>query len=313
MKLRSLVLIAAMAIIFLCSCSSGYGPKTAHTNESTKSGDTIMEDTTAAEETYVPPKSFKILGIGNSFTIDTFEFLYNISKNYGAENINIACAAIGGASLATHIQNLRSDSPNYDYYFFNGTTVATSGHTLKECIKDDNWDMFVLINESGFVGVDIQYSVLQELIDYVKNNRTNPQSEISWLFSWAYQSDSTHQYFKYYNNDQTKMYNAAVNCTRKYIETNPDISVIVPLGTVFQNMRTSFIGDNLTRDGYHADLTYGRYSLALAFYCSVTGADPHECSLKFKEYDTHFDAIAEAVANAISNPYNVTRSTYNEN
>jgi len=287
------------------------------TEESTTLVNDSATDTTAheTEPTYEAPESFRVLAIGNSFTVDTFEYLYAIADSYDAKNIYIGNAAIGGASLAKHIECLRGDLANYDYYInHNGKTTATQGHTLKACLTAQNWDMIVLIGLSGQVGVERQYSVLPELIDYVNEHKTNPDAPLAWLISWAYQADSDHPSFgQYYDKDQMKMYEMGIAAAKKCVEPLPEIAQIIPLSTTFQNLRTSFIGDTLTRDGYHANLTTGRYALALTFYCAVTGADPYACTYRLKtdvtEGSRTFDAIAEAVANALQEPYAVTPAT----
>ena len=45
-----------------------------------------------------------------------------------------------------------------------------------------------------------------------------------------------------------------------------NISIIIPAGTAIQNGRTSHIGDNFCRDGYHLNLTYGRYTASCTWY-----------------------------------------------
>lgn len=49
--------------------------------------------------------------------------------------------------------------------------------------------------------------------------------------------------------------------------------VVVPSGTAVQNARTSFVGDRLNCDGYHLDLTLGRYTAACTWYERLFGED----------------------------------------
>lgn len=309
------MILAVLSAAALASCAGDKGDKGESMKTEESSGTSSQTAATEAPEDDAP-ESFNVLAIGNSFTIDTFEYLYGIAESYGAENIYLANAAIGGAGLVNHIECLRVDLAKYDYYLFNGRTESTSGHTLKECLGTRKWDVIAMIGTSGVVGLDNQYPLLSELISYVKENSANPDARLVWLFSWAYQSDSTHPSFPLYDRDQMKMHTMGVKMTEKYAATNPDISVVVPLATTFQNIRTGFIGDHLTRDGFHADLTVGRYALALTFYCSVTGADPWKCSFRLEtgvtEEGKTFDLIAESVENAIKEPYKVTQSAYTQ-
>lgn len=307
-----LLLIVLLSVTGLVSCAGNKGDE----GEDMKTDKNTVSQAAAETSEKKAPDSFNVLAVGNSFTIDTFEYLYGIAESYGAGNIYLANAAIGGAGLVNHIECLRGDLPKYDYYTFNGKTESSSGHTLKECLSARRWDVIAMIGTSGVVGLDNQYPLLPELISYVKENSASPDARLVWLFSWAYQSDSEHPSFPLYGRDQMKMYTMGAEMTEKYAGSNPDISVVVPLATTFQNIRTGFIGDHLTRDGYHADLTVGRYALALTFYCSVTGADPWECTFRLGSGVTGegktFALIAESVENAIKEPYKVTQSAYTQ-
>ena len=315
--MKRILALLILSVLLLSSCGGETEGPMLSTDESTTVAENNVMDTTAheTEPTYEAPESFRILAIGNSFTVDTFEYLYAIADSYGAKNIYIGNAAIGGAGLTKHVECLRGDLANYDYYInHNGKTTATQGHTLKSCLTAQNWDMIVLIGVSGLVGVEQQYVVLPELIDYVNQHKTNPDAPLVWLVSWAYQADSDHPSFAlYYEKNQMKMYEMGIAAAKKCVEPLSEIAQIIPLSTTFQNLRTSFIGDTLTRDGHHANLTTGRYALALTFYCAVTGADPYACPYRLKDDVTEgsrvFDAIAEAVANALKEPYAVTPAT----
>ena len=59
------------------------------------------------------------------------------------------------------------------------------------------------------------------------------------------------------------MYNAIIETTQSFILPNSQFSMIVPVGTAIQNARTSYLGDNLNRDGTHLDYGIGRYIAAL--------------------------------------------------
>ena len=44
----------------------------------------------------------------------------------------------------------------------------------------------------------------------------------------------------------------------------------LPAGTAIQNARTSSVGDNFNRDGYHLQLVYGRYTAACTWFEAIT-------------------------------------------
>ena len=75
--------------------------------------------------------------------------------------------------------------------------------------------------------------------------------------------------FKNYDQNQMKMYTSIVNAVKKAANL-VGIKKIIPSGTAIQNARTSFIGDHMNRDGYHLDLTIGRYTAACTWFEALT-------------------------------------------
>jgi hypothetical protein len=67
------------------------------------------------------------------------------------------------------------------------------------------------------------------------------------------------------------MYAAIIDATHRVKEDVPDISFIIPSGTAIQNGRTSAIGDNFCRDGFHLDYQIGRYTVACTWFEKITG------------------------------------------
>ena len=111
------------------------------------------------------------------------------------------------------------------------------------------------------------------------------------------------------------MYNAIVNAVQTTVTSTGLFSDVIPNGTAVQNMRTSFVGDNLTRDGHHMSYDTGRYLTALTFAKALTGRDidavtyvPSTCTFTEKEVL----AMKEAVNNACKSPYKVTTSSYTQ-
>jgi hypothetical protein len=91
--------------------------------------------------------------------------------------------------------------------------------------------------------------------------------------TWAYAQNSTHDGFNNYSRDQLTMYAAITDATHRVKENVPDISFIIPSGTAVQNGRTSAVGDNFCRDGYHLDLQIGRYTAACTWFEKITGVN----------------------------------------
>lgn len=112
------------------------------------------------------------------------------------------------------------------------------------------------------------------------------------------------------------MYNSALRATQNVIipTFNP---IIVPTGTAVQNLRTTYIGDNVTRDTYHLTKGFGRYTVALTWAIILTGKDISEIetpNLVGDEYipEEYIPLCKESAINACNNMFEVTNSIYTE-
>ena len=114
--------------------------------------------------------------------------------------------------------------------------------------------------------------LLPELVGFVRD-RVPEDAVIMFHQTWAYSPDSTHPNFVTYGKDQMKMYEAIVAAVNQ--ETpKVGISLVIPSGTAIQNARTSFLGNDLTRDGYHLSRPHGRYIAACTWLEAVLGVNP---------------------------------------
>ena len=258
-----------------------------------------------------PPKSLKILAIGNSFSTDSMEYLFQIAKNAGVEEIVLGNLSYSGCSLDQHYSFAKADSGSYTYYKNTaGSWRSTKNYKLSDAVKDEQWDFISLQQTSKTCGLPASYSKLDGLVSIVRSY--NSSAKLVWNMTWAYQQDSTHSSFPNYNSNQMTMYNMIISTTLECI--SPDIfSLVIPCGTSIQNARTSFMGDTLTRDGYHLDMQIGRYIAGLTWFAALTN-----CSVANITYNPSPTLITEemmlaakdAVEDSIREPYAVTQSTH---
>ena len=253
----------------------------------------------------------KILAIGNSFSDDAMEYVYQVAKDAGVEKITLGNMYIGGCSLSTHLANAKGDKGAYTYRTnTNGTWSSKNGVSIKTAVTSEDWDFITFQQVSGYSGVESSYDDLNELISIVEP--LNPSARLAWHMTWAYKVGSTHSDFPKYNKDQMTMYNAIVNAVNSKILTNDKIEIVIPSGTAVQNVRTSFIGDT-TRDGYHLSLGIGRYIASVTFLRALTGLTVDNPMTRPNEIDAYeLQAILESVDNALKTPYLVTESSYPE-
>ncbi len=266
-------------------------------------------DYSAVKQNWADDGELKILAIGNSFSDDAMEYVYQVAKDAGIEKITLGNMYIGGCSLATHLSNAKGDKGAYTYRTnTNGTWTSKNSVSIKTAVESDDWDFITFQQVSGYSGIADSYDDLVELINIVEP--LNPSARLAWHMTWAYKTGSGHQDFPKYNKDQMTMYNAIINAVNAKILTNSKIDVVIPSGTAVQNIRTSFIGDT-TRDGYHLSYGIGRYIASMTYVKALTGLSIDNSVNTPDDVDSYeLKAIIESVNNAIKTPYAVTNSTY---
>ncbi len=330
MKRISHLMLISLVLVSLCvaGCFAGCGKQvsndtasestdTNNTNDTSKEDTSSDEDSSTSNEPQGTPDQnwkddgkLKILTIGNSFSDDTMQYVYHIAQSLGVESISLGNLYIGGCSLNTHAENARANKGAYEYRTnTSGTWTTAAGYKMSSAIKAQNWDFISLQQASGSSGIESTYAQLDYLINYVQS--LCPDAKIVWNMTWAYQQNSTHNDFAKYNKDQMTMFNAIVNTADKKIKTNHDIYLISPTGTAIQNARTSYIGDNLTRDGYHLTRDLGRYIAGLTFVSKLTGLSVENVGYAPEGVDENMKKVAiEAAVNATKEPGKVTKSEY---
>jgi len=218
-------------------------------------------------------KTIKVLAIGNSFSEDAVEnYLHSIAAAAG-DTMIIGNMYIGGCSLERHWNNAEGDSALYAYRKIDvtGKMTETKGKRLSEAIPDEDWDFISLQQVSQNSGIYKTYfPYIEKLIGYVRSLATNPNMRFVLHQTWAYATTSTHSGFANYGRNQQKMYKA-ITKTYKRVASKTGIGIIIPAGTAIQNGRTSAIGDNFCRDGYHLDLKVGRFTAACTWYEKLSG------------------------------------------
>ncbi len=324
----ALILALIMLLPYALSACTGNGAETTVPPESTNapdgstapestSGEGITDEVTTGAETTQeaiqntePPKSIKILAIGNSFSTDCMQYLYQIMKDGGVEEIVLGNLYYGGCSIDQHYSFGKSDSASYKYYKnTTGTWKLTENYKMSAALTDETWDYISFQQTSKTCGLTNSYSRLDDLVAIATEK--NPQAKLIWNMTWAYQQDSTHSSFPNYKNDQMTMYNMIINVVNEVI-TPMNFDIMIPCMTSIQNARTSFMGDTLTRDGYHMDNYIGRYIVGLTWYAAITGCPVDGITFNPSSAKINAEMIAaakEAVTEAIKTPLAVTQST----
>lgn len=319
-KHTAILLICAMIFLLLAGCNQASTPDSSDTGTSTQQSTQRQTEKQTnknkPEDTeMIKPQEdgvLKILTIGNSFSDDTMQYVYKIAKSAGVEKIKLGNLYIGGCSLDTHTSNAKTNARAYDYRTNSADAwVNAPNYRMKDAILSENWDFISLQQASGSSGIKETYANLQYMIDYVSS--LAPDSKLVWNMTWAYQQDSTHGEFGKYGSSQTQMYQSILEAVQSEVATKNAIEYIVPNGTAIQNARTSYLGDTLTRDGFHLSLDIGRYIAGLTFFYQLTGISIKDIEFMPDGVDQSIKAIAiDCAINAVNSPWQVTASLYTE-
>ena len=271
---------------------------------------------------YQQKEALKVLAIGNSFSQDAMWHLEEIARSEGYTDVKLGTLYIGGSTLKTNWTKADGDLADYQYYYnYDGNWKNSGAYntSISQALAEQEWDVVTLQQASGSSGKESTYEpYLANLIEYVQTNE--PNAKIIWHQTWAYSQDSTHDSFPDYDSDQLTMYNAITEATKAAVVpymTSGDIVKLIPAGTAIQNARTSYVGDEFDRDGYHLNIM-GRIVAATTWYSVLTGDtldelsafyfNDHHISGKPRATLTNADRlmILEAVNNAIEEPWQVT-------
>ena len=323
-------MVFCMIAVLICSCadhtsdntsqnssessSASQSTESSQSSESTESTETTGSIEDPMEEPENIPTSIKILAIGNSFSSDATEYLWNMLHEAGIEEVIVGNLYIGGCSLDTHWSNMSKNADAYTFYYNNsGKWETRSKKSVLYALQLEEWDYITVQQVSQDSGDPTSLGNLQNVLNYVKDNKTNAEAKIYWHMTWAYQTTSHHSNFPDYGNNQMAMYNAIISTTKDYVSNYDLIDGIIPAGTAVQNLRSSYLDDSLSLDTYHMSLDKGRYAVALTWFSFFTGIDARYIDWVPDDYPKIAEdkaAICNAVNMAIRTPFEITPSPY---
>ena len=314
---RIIALLMTVLTLILCGCgSTDSQPETVATTEST-------QPTIDPNAPLCDGNTLKMLVVTSSFGLNTTQFIWDIAKAEGAENVVVGRLYYSGCTLQRHADYAKTNSASYEYTKnTTGEWVKQENITLEYGLKDEDWD--IIYRQQGAAAAplaDTYTGYLDEVMNYLQENKTNPNARFIWNMTWAYQGDSTQSIFISFGCDQMAMYQSILDATQEHIIPRTDFTTFSPTGTAIQNARTSYFGDTLTKDTYHLN-NLGRAIAGYTLWAALTGKPITEVNLgKVSSYDisgvlelTDQDrqVIIECVNNALANPWEVTPSTYTQ-
>lgn len=262
--------------------------------------------------------------IGNSFAQDSFEYLYKVFEAEGHSDVILAFHYIGSCTLEEHIANANTNAGSYTFYYNNSDFWQyDSNETMLRGLTEEDWDYIGFLTTAQRNAKPEEWGkplteTIPQFMTYLQAKKTNPDAKIGWQMSWSNSKDYKSDAYKVFNYDQELMYQCIADVTKNQVATQSGMDFIVPIGTAIQNARTSYIGDNLNRDGHHLN-ELGKLIASYTWYATITGKTLDEIKFEDIKYlgvstypltSADRKVVAESVRNAIANPYAVTKSAY---
>lgn len=268
-------------------------------------------------------KTLRILAVGNSFTNDTMAYAAQIAHSAGY-NVTVGVLWESGSSLEEHVNYIERNSPVYKYEKFSRSSgyngVERSGVAPNTAFSDEKWDL-VFLQQVSYLNGDADSlldadgnSYITQMISLIRDRVNNSSLSFSWLMGWAYARDFEGTSFvQMYQGSQDVMYRKIAAATKNTVWSSGQLDSIIPVGTAIQNVRSSYIGDNLNRDGKHLTYSLGRYAAGLTVASSIginISKVTYFPSGSAVVSSLHKPMLVQAVKNAVSKPFAVTQSTY---
>jgi hypothetical protein len=263
-------------------------------------------------------KTMRILLVGNSFSVDSSQYLYEVAQAAGY-NVVVGNLYKGSSTLANHLSYAKNNTAAYTYRKnATGQWESTENARWSTALKDEKWDVIFFQPQSGMAGRSSTYynsngdSYLDLIVAQIRKSATNSSVKVGWQMTWALGQDTTDADFdKYYDGDQMTMYQKICSATQKAAEAS-SVDFIAHTGTAVQNARSSYFGDTLNRDGKHLSKGVGRYlaAMSIASACGLNLSSlSHISGTKDVVSDANLAVMKSSIIASEQTPYGVTSQT----
>lgn len=252
----------------------------------------------------------KILIIGNSFSHDTMEYVWQIADETLEEEIKLGVMYVGSCTLAQHAQNAKQNVAAYEYSVnTNGRWTMSPGQKLLNVVRSDNWDVILLQQASKHSGLSSTYNEdLEYLIQFARD--LCPGAQLMWNMTWAYPKGSPNSGMAYYDYDNELMYQKIIAAVQEKIVPDQRFAKIIPAGTAIQNASEAGYHKQMYRDDCHLSIPFGRYTAGLTLAAAILDVSPEDVTWAPDGLTQEQVQIAKTAAqNAIDNPFAVTKTT----
>ncbi len=212
----------------------------------------------------LPTDTLRVLMIGNSFTDDATDYLYDIVLKSGI-NLNTCCIyklTQGSTTLKNWEDNYKNDATKSIIRKAGNITMPITNGTIQELLSQD-WDVISLQQLSTQSATFSTFSpYLDNLISYIKTDCPNKQVSLCWHMTWSLWSGYAE------NSPRGEEGWKSIVATAQQMQTMYGIDILIPTGTAIQIARGTELNTvhSLTRDGRHLSYGVAKYIAACSVY-----------------------------------------------
>ena len=136
--------------------------------------------------------TLRILIIGNSHSLDTFQFLAEAFRDQLPEqNIVAASLYYSGCSITQHNTFAATQEPVYRFTMNkNGKVTVMHDVTMQTGLQAQRWDIIILQGATSDLDDTLNLAGRQRLARYVDENVSNPYT-LAWHTTWPSPNDET--------------------------------------------------------------------------------------------------------------------------
>ena len=298
--------------------TTGEDKPTAADTSATQTQDTTTGSTKPITKPTVKPTSpsvegsaIRVLAIGDDYAVDAMEkYLYDMLRGAGYDKVQLGILYSTNSAVSAQYTAIKADSKTYEYRRNdNGKWQKESKVAPSKAFKDAQWDYVVLQQAGAQSGLEDAYADLGDLTNLVQKQCAN--ATILWHMTWSYRRQSDLEGFAQYKYNEKVMYKAIVDAALKHVMPDNNVMRLIPTATTIQNLRTSTLRDQLTKNGVRLT-DYGAYAAALTWYGVLTDEHPANVKNVPSAVKGRFAELSEAAVNALSVPNEVTSTTQGE-
>ncbi len=255
--------------------------------------------------------AIRVLAIGDNYAVDAMEkYLYDMLKGAGYDTVHLGILYSAKSMVSDQYTAIKADSKTYEFrQNQNGKWTKESKVAPSKAFKAAPWDYIVLQQSGVESGLSDAYLDLGDLTAMVQKKCEN--ATLLWHMGWSFRRQSDIDGFENYKYNEKVMYKAIVDAALKHVMSDNNVMGLIPTATTIQNLRTSTLREELTKDGVRLT-DYGAYAAALTWYYSLTGEHPDTVKNVPGSIKARFAELSEAVVNALSVPNEVTSTTAGE-